>query len=116
MPCIFIVRIIQHFLPRRLASNCAHPRLSRRSRQLVSFEKQKLHTEIRTHDINAAITVIFKVITTAPPGTATGVLWSQNYATEILHRNAAKGVDNAMPCHRTGDDKHNTRTPATQVH
>ena len=29
--------------------------------------------------------------------------------------NAVKGVDNnATPCHRTGYDKHNIRTPATQ--
>ena len=34
-------------------------------------------------------------------------LWSQNYGTEILRRNAAKGVANAMLCHRTGYDRHN---------
>ena len=38
-------------------------------------------------------------------------LWSQNYDTEITHGNAVKGVDNAMPCHRTysGYDRHNIR-------
>jgi len=43
-------------------------------------------------------------------------LWSQTYDTEILHRNAAKGVDNAMSCHRAGYNRHNVRTPATQIH
>ena len=33
------------------------------------------------------------------------VMWSQNYATEIL-RYAANRVDNAMPCHPTGYDRH----------
>ena len=42
------------FFPRRLASNCAYPYYNWRCRQLVSFEDRKLHTEIRTHDINAA--------------------------------------------------------------
>ena len=42
-------------------------------------------------------------------------LWSQNHDTEIIHRNAVKGVDNAMPCHRTGYDRHNIRSPATQI-
>ena len=27
-----------------------------------------------------------------------------------------KGVGNAMPCNRTGYDRHNTRTPASQIH
>ena len=30
-------------------------------------------------------------------------------------RNAVKGVDNAMPCHRTGYDRYKIRTPATQI-
>ena len=32
-----------------------------------------------------------------------------------LHRNAVQGVDNAMPFHRTGYDRRNIRTPATQI-
>ena len=38
--------------------------------------------------------------------------------TDILpvHRNAEKGVGNAMPCHRTGHDRHNIRTLATEIH
>ena len=35
-------------------------------------------------------------------------LRSQNYDTEMLplvHRNAVKGVDNAIPCHRTAYDR-----------
>ena len=43
-------------------------------------------------------------------------LWSQNYDTEILHRNTVKEVDIAMPCHRSGYDRHKIRTPATQIH
>ena len=47
-------------------------------------------------------------------------LWSQNYDTEILHCCAVLRVDNAMPCHRTGYDRHgihNTRKSAdTQRH
>ena len=42
-------------------------------------------------------------------------LWSQTYDTEILHRNAAKGVDNAMSCHRAEYNRHNIRTQATQI-
>ena len=46
----------------------------------------------------------------------TQALWSQNYDTEIPHRNAVKGVDNnavkgidnAMLCHRTGHNRDNT--------
>ena len=40
-------------------------------------------------------------------------LWSQNYDTEMRHRNTTlvKGVDNAMSCHRTGYDRQNIRTP-----
>ena len=41
--------------PLRLASNCAYPRYNWRSRRLVSFEDKKLHTEIRTHSINARL-------------------------------------------------------------
>ena len=37
-------------------------------------------------------------------------LWSLYDTEMIMHRNAVKGVDNAMPCHR------NVRNPATQVH
>ena len=33
----------------------------------------------------------------------------------VGHRNAVKGAGNAMPCHRTGCDRHNIRTPATQI-
>ena len=32
-------------------------------------------------------------------------LWSQNYATEILHCNAVSRVDNAMSCSRAGYDR-----------
>ena len=35
--------------------------------------------------------------------------------TETLHRDAIKGVDNAMPCHRTGYGRHNIRAPATRI-
>ena len=54
MTCIFTASE-NTFLPRRLASNCAYPRHNRRSRQLVSFEKQNSTLkEIRMHAIDAA--------------------------------------------------------------
>ena len=31
-------------------------------------------------------------------------------------KNAVRRVDNDMPCHRTGYDKHNIHAPATQTH
>ena len=34
------------------------------------------------------------------------VLWSPNYAPEMLHCYAAGRVDRAMPCHHTGYDRH----------
>ena len=42
-------------------------------------------------------------------------LRSQNYDTKMLHHNAVKGVDDALPCHRTGIDRHNIRKLATQI-
>ena len=48
----------------------------------------------------------------------TSSLWSQNYDTErhcIAPGNAVRSVDNAVPCHRTGYDKHNVRTPTAQM-
>ena len=53
VPCIFVARRTQHFLP-----SSTRARYNRRSRQLVSFDNKKLHirnTEIRTHDINARL-------------------------------------------------------------
>ena len=33
----------------------------------------------------------------------------------IAPGNAVRSVDNAVPCHRTGYDKHNVRTPTAQM-
>ena len=43
--CLFSSKEFNTFFPRRLASNCAYPRFSWRSRQLVSLANEKLDTE-----------------------------------------------------------------------